>query len=787
MYVAHKSPAGRIQPLAEHLQNTAQLACSFAADFDMAPQAELVGLAHDIGKYSQAFQRRILENGPKVDHSTAGAKVLDARRLRLLGWCVAGHHTGLPDFGTAGDMPDRPTLQGRLKRRVEDYSAFAGEIELPEVTVSPPDDYFDIAFMTRMLFSALVDADFLDTEQAMADGGPPARGQFDDIPTLYQKLVEHLKGKNWWPPQGVYNQKRCQIIENCFRAGKKGQGLYTLTVPTGGGKTIASLAFALAHARAHGLKRVVYVIPYTSIIEQTAQVFGDILGPHNVLEHHSNVDFDGRDSPETDMLRLAAENWDVPVVVTTSVQFFESLFGNRSGRCRKLHNLAKSVVIFDEAQMLPVDLLRPCIEAIRALVQHCHTTAVLCTATQPSVVTTSVQFFESLFGNRSGRCRKLHNLAKSVVIFDEAQMLPVDLLRPCIEAIRALVQHCHTTAVLCTATQPSLEKLFPPDTPITELCPDTQQLYELFRRTTICDLGRLEQEQLAQRLAGHSQVLCIVNSRKLAQQIYLQLPPEGSFHLSTLMTPDHRRQVLKEIRQRLQDKAGPPCRVVATSLIEAGVDVDFPAVYRQEAGLDSIIQAAGRCNREGRHRPEESEVYVFSLGARNPDQIGQNIAILHEVQRCYRDIAAPDAIRAYFDQLHDLKGDALDKKQLIPKLRRLAVAEAARACKLIESDTRTVVIPRNAQARDLAQQLCRSVACGFLSRDLMRGIAKESVSIYPEHFARLEQAGDIQLLTPELAVLCKTPASTAIRPASRRRPSTEKGCLCKVYRQPAKN
>ncbi|MBC3517365.1 CRISPR-associated helicase Cas3' [Neobittarella massiliensis] len=682
MYVAHKSPAGRIQTLAEHLQNTAQLACSFAADFDMAPQAELVGLAHDIGKYSQAFQRRILENGPKVDHSTAGAKVLDARRLRLLGWCVAGHHTGLPDFGTAGDMPDRPTLQGRLKRQVEDYSAFAGEIELPEVTMSPPGDYFDIAFMTRMLFSALVDADFLDTEQAMADEGPPARGRFDDIPTLYQKLVEHLKGKNWWPPQGIYNQKRCQIIENCFRAGKKEQGLYTLTVPTGGGKTIASLAFALAHARAHGLKRVVYVIPYTSIIEQTAQVFGDILGPHNVLEHHSNVDFDGRDSPETDLLRLAAENWDVPVVVTTSVQFFESLFGNRSGRCRKLHNLAKSVVIFDEAQMLPVDLLRPCVEAIRALVQHCH-----------------------------------------------------------------------TTAVLCTATQPSLEKLFPPGAPITELCPDTRQLYDLFRRTTICDMGRLEQEQLAQRLASHSQALCIVNSRKLAQQIYLQLPPEGSFHLSTLMTPDHRRQVLEEIRQRLQDKAGPPCRVVATSLIEAGVDVDFPAVYRQEAGLDSIIQAAGRCNREGRRRPEESEVYVFSLGARNPDQIGQNIAILHEVQRCYRDIAAPDAIRAYFDQLHDLKGDALDKKQLIPKLRRLAVAEAARACKLIESDTRMVVIPRNAQARDLAQQLCRSVEGGFLSRELMRGIAKESVSIYPQHFARLEQAGDIQLLTPELAVL----------------------------------
>ena len=324
-------------------------------------------------------------------------------------------------------------------------------------------------------------------------------------------------------------------MNTCLEKGGQPRGIYTLTVPTGGGKTVASLAFALRHAREHGMQRVVYVIPYTSIIDQNAAVFRDILGEQNVLEHHSGVQFDLEDGapPEQVCRALAAENWDVPVVVTTAVQLFESMYANRSSKCRKLHNLANSVVIFDEAQMLPLAHLRPCVAAMASLAEQFRSTVVLCTATQPALD---------------------------------------DLL--------------HTYAPGCT---------------VTELCPQTAQLYDCFRRVTFRQTGKLEDETLAARLAEHDQVLCIVNSRKAAQSIFDKLPREGSYHLSTLMVPAQRKTRIEEIKVRL--RKGEPCRVVSTSLIEAGVDVDFPAVYRELAGFHFAgggpVQSRGKAPGKG--------------------------------------------------------------------------------------------------------------------------------------------------------------------------------------------
>ena len=685
-YLAHIAGDGRKQTAAEHLNGTAERCALFAAPFGAEELGRLAGLSHDLGKYSMEFQRR-LDNGPKVDHATAGAFACWRMGQPLAAFAAAGHHGGLPDGGTQGDSPDAGTFWGRVKRAergmLPDCSPWTEEIALPSPAPPPCGaEPLSLMFFTRMLFSCLTDADFLDTE-AFMDGSPRPEhpAPLDD---LWERLQRHISG--WFPPQGELNSRRCAVLEQCIRMGKtQPPGLFTLTVPTGGGKTVASLAFALAQARARarGLRRIIYVIPYTSIIEQTAQEFRTILGAENVLEHHSNAayEIDAEATPKTVRLAQAAENWDMPVVVTTAVQFFESLYANRPSQCRKLHNLAGSVILFDEAQLLPLPCLRPCVHAIAQLVQHYGASAVLCTATQPAL--------GPLF----------------------AEFLPG---RPAVE--------------LC-----------PP-----ELCPP-----ESFRRVCFRQAGRLDWDTLSGQLQQHEQVLCVVNSRKSAQEIFTRLSGEGNFHLSTLMYPAHRRAKLEEIRRRLRE--GLPCRVISTSLIEAGVDVDFPAVFREEAGLDSILQAAGRCNREGKRPVSESIVTLFRGEAAPPPLFQTAIGAGRMVLEQYDDIASREAIQAYFHTLLELKGaEAQDIYGILPKIRTelFPFQSVAERFHMIDSPTRTVYIPLGAGA-----ELIGRLRAGERSRALFRQLGQYGVSIYENHFAALDQAGDLERLEDGSAIL----------------------------------
>ncbi|MGN1345225.1 MAG: CRISPR-associated helicase Cas3', partial [Eubacteriales bacterium] len=533
-YLSHIADDQREQSNLSHLTGTAQLCSEFAAHFDARDLGRLAGMAHDIGKYTQEFQNRLKANGKKVDHSTAGA--LECLKIGQLhaAYAVLGHHSGLPDGGVS-DERSGSTFFGRINRgkdgQICNYSYWKNEITLPDAVVPSylNKNCLTDLFFIRMLYSCLVDADFLDTASFML-GEPYIDRSYSDMSELNRRLDAYLS--DWFPPKNELNAKRCAILSACMeRAESESSGLLTLTVPTGGGKTVASLAFALRRAcqAKDPKRRIIYVIPYTSIIEQTADIFRKILGDENVLEHHSGILYDAADELNKDNIRhaRAIENWDAPVVVTTAVQFFESLYANRSSKCRKLHNITDSIIIFDEAQMLPLPYLRPCIHAVSQLIAHYGVTAVLCTATQPVLE----PFFAEYLPHVSPR----------------------------------------------------------------ELCPAELQNDEMFQRVSFRHAGTLSYNALAAELKEHPQVLCIVNSRAGAHEIYDLLESDDCFHLSTLMTAADRKKILADIRERLNHHL--PCRVVSTSLIEAGVDVDFPAVYREEAGLDSILQAAGRCNR----------------------------------------------------------------------------------------------------------------------------------------------------------------------------------------------
>ncbi|RMH46304.1 MAG: CRISPR-associated helicase Cas3' [Alphaproteobacteria bacterium] len=603
------------EPLTDHLCAVGTSASCFALPFGAAEVARAAGLLHDLGKAKPAFQAYLRGNRPSEPHSGEGARFA-AERFgglgKLISYAIAGHHAGLPNgTGRAQGRPATP-LHDRI-RQAEALELPRG-IELPALEGPPAplaglamDDQanFRLHFFTRMLFSALVDADFLETEAFYdrVEGRPRERGWSGSLEELRRALDAHLAafGQATTP----INAERARILSHVRAGAKRAPGLFSLTVPTGGGKTLTSLAFALDHAIAHGLTRVIHVIPYVSIIEQTAAVFRNALGDADaVLEHHASFDWEGLDDPaESERLRLAAQNWDRPVTVTTAVQFFESLFANRPSKCRKLHRLAKSVIILDEAQMLPLRLLRPCLAALKELARGYGASVVFCTATQPALKT----------GARGDGF-------------------------------------------------PAPEGLDPAE--VTELAPDPPRLYEAFRRVRVQDAGEMDDQSLADELRRRDQVLAILNNRRHARTLFDMLDgAEGGAILTTWMTPAHRRSVLDEVRWRLED--GRPVRIVATSLIEAGVDVDFPVVWREAAGIDSIAQAAGRCNREGRR--ESGEVFVFRSNADFPPpaELRQFAEIGQQVLARHGDPLSLAAVRDYFRDLFWRRGvEALDAAEV---------------------------------------------------------------------------------------------------------------------------
>lgn len=682
IYIAHtRTDPKDEQPLQAHLEGTALLAKQFADAFGYGEWGYCCGKLHDIGKYSDKFQRRIRNSGEKTDHATAGAQL--CRSLggyyQWLAYCIAGHHAGLPDTGGSADTANRPTMEGRMKKTVEDYSAYKQEIEVPKLSpafflkAAKTDPSFTIGFFIRMLYSCLVDADFLDTERFMG-GGDGRRRQGEDMKALFGKLQKHISQWLHCEEPETINGRRTEILRHCMKMGQGDRGLYRLTVPTGGGKTIASLAFALQHAVELGMDHIIYVIPYTSIIEQNAKVFSEILGDDNVLEHHCNVNHEGGEELKT--MELAAENWDKPVIVTTNVQFFESLFSNRSSKCRKLHNVANSVIVFDEAQMLPNDYLKPCLAAVEELVRYYR-----------------------------------------------------------------------SSVVLCTATQPALEHLFSRQLVYRELCPNVEEQFAFFKRVNIVDMGTVSRDYLLSHLRQEQKALCICNTKRKVREIYDAIAGDGVYHLSTFMYPAHRKRMLEQIRRRL--KQDMKCIVVSTSLIEAGVDLDFHTVYRELAGVDSIIQAAGRCNREGKRKLEESSAYVFRLeeAERIPGQ-EQQIDTSKQVFRYYKDVSDLKAIQEYFRMLYEYKGEGLDKKHILDQFQKghYSFGKVGKEFRLIEENTNTVLIPTEKRAEEIVEELRLKGA----TRALMREAGQYCVSVYETMFNHMLGMGMLLPISEDL-------------------------------------
>ena len=723
--VAHSlcAPAGmRWHALASHLTEVARRAADHAAGFGGQEWAHLAGLWHDLGKYRPGFQRYLraatgveaesahIEGGAgRVSHSTAGA-LLACERFgttgRVLAYLIASHHAGLYDWNS-----DSSSLEARL-------ASEAGRSELAEALAAAPSEILDhgdfdpslralpggssgFALWLRMLFSALVDADFLDTEAFMDEGKAAARGAWPDLATLRGAFDAYMARLAAEAPDTPVNRLRARILAQCRAKSAEKPGHFSLTVPTGGGKTLASLAFALDHALAHGQRRVIYVIPYTSIIEQTADVFRGIFGAA-VVEHHSNAESDpGRESLRS---RLACENWDAPVVVTTSVHFFESLFAARTSRCRKLHHIVNTVVVLDEAQLLPPEFLKPILGVLNLLTRHYGVTVVLSTATQPALA--RQEYFDP---------------QKSIAGLDD---------------VRELMQGGPHVAT-----------------------PD--ELYQDLRRVHVrlpADWQtRTAWEDLAAELAAHESVLAIVNTRRHAAALHALLP-EGTLHLSALMCGAHRADVIDTIKARLQ--AGEPTRVVSTQLVEAGVDLDFPVVYRALAGLDSIAQAAGRCNREGR-LPDLGEVVVFVPPDAAPRGLlakgeGACRSVLHGHAG---DPLDRTLFERYFRQLYyqcELDKHGIEKLLTVDG-RTLAVnfRTAAEKFRLIDdADQASVIVlyrGPHGQNATVDQHLAQLRRDGT-ARWLLRALQRYTVSIHQRDAQRLLAQGDIAELLPGMFV-----------------------------------
>jgi CRISPR-associated endonuclease/helicase Cas3 len=556
------------QPLEDHLKNVAEMAKKFADEFGSGDWGYLAGLWHDLGKYQNEFQQKLDSNNPdavtenyssRVNHSTSGALLADKLFKsfgRTLAYAIAGHHAGLPDWiheiGSGGALSSR-LQEAELLNRIEGQIPHEMINQVMPIFTPPGNNPMHdehIHLWLRMIFSCIVDADFLDTEKFMEPEKTNHRVKSTNLSQLIVPFNKYMDEKQTQAENTPINLQRQSILAVCRKKAKLSRGIFSLAAPTGSGKTLSSMAFALEHANHHNkdnaIRRVIIAIPYTSIIEQTAAVYKNIFGEEHVLEHHSNLDPDR----ETLRNRLASENWDMPIVVTTNVQLFDSIFASRTSACRKLHNIVNSIIILDEAQVLPPEYLKPILSALQGLVNNFGVTVVLCTATQPALC--------GAIGSPPAQFKGFNDVSE---ILDDP--------------------------IIMAETFERVEIMTPPWG---------------YRKSTW--------EEIANELRQHPQVLCIVNSRRDCRELH-SLMPSGAIHLSALMCAEERADILFRIKEKLKD--GDQIRVISTQLIEAGVDIDFPVVYRALAGFDSLAQAAGRCNREGTLNPLGclGKVFVF--------------------------------------------------------------------------------------------------------------------------------------------------------------------------------
>ena len=692
-YYAHSKlgrPPFEWQPLETHLKNVAERAARFAESFHSSDWAWNAGWIHDIGKADDRFQAYLLrENGlddseydgsgsGRVNHSSAGAALAEERFNqpnrpigRPLAYMAAGHHAGLPDWfeADAGNAALRIRLEeGRSDLdRIRGWSKQSCRDLRP--VAKPPSFVKKESFhlWVRMLYSCLVDADYLDTEGFTQPEQTGRRSGFTSLNKLKPVFDAHMTQKAAASPKTPVNAIRQEILAECRSAAAQPPGLFSLTVPTGGGKTLSGMAFALDHAVKHGKTRIIYVIPYTSIIEQTAATLAGIFGAQNVVEHHSNLD----PERETQRSRLAAENWDAPIVVTTNVQFFESLYAAKSSRCRKLHNIVNSVVILDEAQLLPPELLSPCVDAMDRLVSDYGVTMVLSTATQPA-------------------SPGLHVPHKIVL--------------------------------------------------------DPPSLYARLIRTKITFPTSLHEpttwQELAERLLQHDQVLCVVNTRRDCHDLF-RLMPKGTIHLSALMCGEHRSKIIRTIKERLAGSQ--PTRVVSTQLVEAGVDIDFPVVYRALAGLDSIAQAAGRCNREGKLNVQGrlGDVRVFVPPKPSPPGLllkGEG-ATLELCSLPDFDPQHPNNYTRYFDLFYSRVNDTgaailNDLTPSDPSVLDVHFRTVGERFKLIKDDQQR---PLFVHYDETVDSLIRQLHFGGPDRDLLRMLQRYTVNLPVWLFKQLQR------------------------------------------------
>jgi len=704
--------------LEEHLVAVSGLAADMSAEFGAREWGEVAGLWHDLGKFSLSFQRYIrsasgyeshlVDAAPgKVNHSSAGAlhaKAELSHRGLPLAYLIAGHHAGLPDWSPSdgaanGALENRlreGQEQGLLNQAIEAAPQDLLKVQPPPLMPTRFGGVSGLHLWVRMLFSCLTDADFLDTEAFMDAGKSRRRGSYPDLASLLLQFNEAMSQKLGSVSPSPINQLRGDVLRQCRAKAADAPGLYTLTVPTGGGKTLSSLAFALDHAVLHRKSRIIFAIPYTSIIEQTADVFRGIF--HDaVLEHHSNLDAEN----ETVKSRLAAENWDAPIVVTTNVQLFESLFAARTSRCRKLHSLVNSVIVLDEAHLLPPGFLQPIFDVMRLLIEHYGVTFVLCTATQTALESRKDSIGKTWLRGLDG--------AKEIVS-------------------------------------------------------GTDQLYRQLERVEVELPENLNApgswDEIALRISKHPSVLAIVNTRSDCRELHRRMPP-GTIHLSALMCGEHRSVVIKKIKETLLTG---PVRVVSTQLIEAGVDVDFPVVYRALSGLDSIAQAAGRCNREGKQEGK-GQVFVFVPPKQSPKgllRFGEDACKMILYERPERPLT-PELFKSYFNQYYSRVGkDGLDKNGIQELLTKDAAQckiqfrTAAEKFQLIEEDGSVAVVVPYANPDDASRDSRKLIArlrAKELHRDILRQLQRYSVNVPEHHFHTLRNAGDLEELAPGLWIL----------------------------------